>query len=219
MSQAISKKVKILNLFAGIGGNRRQWPSERVEVVAVEIVPEIASVYADLYPSDKVVVGDAHAFLKEHYEEYDFIWTSPPCQSHSSMRQNLAVRFRGTPADYPDMRLYQEIIFLQHNAQCRWVVENVIPYYKPLLAGKVIQRHMFWSNFPLPKADLEEENLREIQIPELEELHSFDLSRYKLENKRQVLRNCVDSRLGRAIFDAAISGAEQSHLPVSDEVA
>jgi DNA (cytosine-5)-methyltransferase 1 len=203
--------VKVLNLYAGIGGNRKLWPAA-VHVDAVELNQEIAAVYADLYPGDNVIVGDAHAYLKEHFSEYDFIWTSPPCQTHTSFRQNICVRFRGSEAEYPDMKLYQEIIFLQHNASCKWVVENVVPYYEPLIKGKVVQRHTFWSNFPIPGVDVEQENLREIQIPELQALHGFDLSKYKLANKRQVLRNCVDPELGRAIFDAAMSGAKQTRL-------
>lgn len=210
VSDVNGRKVIVLNLYAGIGGNRKLW--DGVQVDAVELDRQIAAVYADLYPSDKVIVGDAHEYLRKHFGEYDFIWASPPCQSHSSMRQNIAVRFHGSEAEYPDMRLYQEIIFLQHNAKCRWVVENVIPYYEPLMRGKVIQRHMFWANFPLPELALDEENLRAIQIPELQVLHGIDLSKYSLSNKRQVLRNCVNPRLGKAIMDAAMSGAIQQTL-------
>lgn len=208
-------EIKVLNLYAGIGGNRRLW--EGVEVDAVEIDPDIAAVYADLYPEDRVVTADAHRYLLDHFDEYDFIWTSPPCQSHSSIRQNRAVRYLGSKPIYPDMRLYEEILFLQHNATCRWVVENVVPYYPPLIKGKVIQRHMFWSNFPLPTVNVDEENLRAIQIPELQRLHSIDLSKYSLTNKRQVLRNCVNSELGKAILDAAMSQAEQTILPIFAE--
>ena len=51
--------LKVLNLYAGIGGNRRLWGG--CEVTAVEYSPEIAQVYGQLYPQDTVVVGDAVA--------------------------------------------------------------------------------------------------------------------------------------------------------------
>ena len=47
------------------------------------------------------------------------------------------------------------------------------------------------------------EKLRSAQIPDLEALHGFDLSSYKLPNKRQVLRNCVAPETGLAILKAA----------------
>lgn len=191
--------IKVLNLYAGIGGNRKLW--DKIDVTAVEINKDIANVYQALYPKDKVIIGDAHKYLEEHYKEFDFIWSSPPCQSHSSMRQNICVKFRGTPAVYPDMKLYQEIIFLQNNFQGKWVVENVKPYYTPLIPPtKELQRHLFWSNFEIGDADFEKDNLRSAQIPELEKLYGFDLSGYKLPNKRQVLRNCVKPELGQFIF-------------------
>jgi DNA (cytosine-5)-methyltransferase 1 len=194
--------IKALNLYAGIGGNRKKW--EGVQVTAVENNAEIAAVYKDLYPQDTVIVGDAHQYLIDHSAEFDFIWTSPPCQSHSSMRQNLAVRFRGTPAEYPDMKLYQEIIYLKYNFAGKWVVENVDPYYEPLIRPSVeLQRHLFWTNFPIPRAEFDGSLLREAQIPDLQEYLGMDLSKYKLSNKRQVLRNCVLPALGLHIFNAA----------------
>ena len=57
-------KLKILNLYSGIGGNRKLWGNEH-DITAVEIVPEIAAIYKDLFPNDTVVVDDAHAFLSE----------------------------------------------------------------------------------------------------------------------------------------------------------
>ena len=105
--------MKILNLYAGIGGNRKLW--ERHQITAIENNPEIAKIYQDFFPQDEVIVADAHQYLLDHYKEFDFIWTSPPCQSHSSFRQNIGVRYRGVQAIYPDMRLYQEILFLQYN--------------------------------------------------------------------------------------------------------
>lgn len=192
-------KMKILNLYAGIGGNRKLWGEEH-EVTAVENNPEIACVYAHFFPNDNIVVADAHQYLLEHYKEFDMIWTSPPCQTHSSFRHNICVRYRGTEPKYPDMTLYEEIIFLKHNFDGVWIVENVKPYYKPLIEGKIIQRHMFWSNKELRDVEITKDNIRTAQIPQLQELHGFDLSNIKLSNKRQVLRNCVRPELGLAIF-------------------
>jgi len=192
--------MKILNLYAGIGGNRRLWADEH-QVTAVELDPQIAKVYGDLFPKDTLVVGDAHQYLLEHFSEFDFIWSSPPCQSHSSFRHNLCVRFRGTEPVYPDMKLYQEILFLQHHFRGKWLVENVKPYYKPLIdPTKVLQRHFFWSNFEIGDMSFKKDNLRVAQIPQLSALHGVDLSAYKLANKRQILRNCVLSEIGRHIL-------------------
>ncbi len=123
--------MKILNLYAGIGGNRKLWGDEH-EIVAVENDPQIAKIYQDFFPKDKVIVEDAHEFLLQHFKEFDFIWSSPPCQTHSSFRKNICVEFRGTKPKYPDMRLYQEILFLKHHFKGLWLVENVCPYYEPL---------------------------------------------------------------------------------------
>lgn len=195
--------IKGLNLYAGLGGNRKLWGG--CSITAVELDENIAEVYQALYPQDEVIVGDAHKYLEEHYKEFDFIWSSPPCQSHSSMRQNIAVRFRGTPAVYPDMKLYQEIIFLKYNFNGLWVVENVKPYYEPLIKPtKELQRHLFWSNFEISDKEFDKDNLRKAQIPDLEKLYGFDLSQYKLSNKRQVLRNCVKPELGDYIFKEMI---------------
>jgi DNA (cytosine-5)-methyltransferase 1 len=196
--------MKILNLYASIGGNRKLWGDE-YEVTAVEINPLVANIYKELFPNDTVIVGDAHEYLLAHYAEYDFIWSSPPCQSHSSFRYNICVRFRGTEAHYPDMRLYEEIVFLKHHAKGKWVVENVKPYYEPLIKGKLIQRHLFWSNFEIPDIEMKKDSIRTAQIPDLEKHHGFDLSKYKLPNKRQVLRNCVYPELGLHVLKSSLS--------------
>ena len=140
--------MKILNLYAGIGGNRKLW-GEKHEITAVEYDKNIAAIYKDLYPNDNVIVADAHDYLLQNFKNYDFIWSSPPCPSHSSFRQNIGVRYRNVKPIYPDMSLYEEIIFLQYNFDKLWVVENVVPYYKPLIQATKLQRHMFWSNFDI----------------------------------------------------------------------
>jgi len=190
--------MKILNLYSGIGGNRKLW--KNCDVTAVELNPEIARVYKDNFSQDEVIIGDAHEYLLNHYKEFDFIWTSPPCQSHSSFRQNICVRFRGTKEEFPDMKLYQEIIFLKHNYKGLWVVD-VKPYYEPLIKPTIeLQRHYFWSNFNIVSKKFEKDNIRKAQIPDLQKLHGFDLSDYRLKNKRQILRNCVLPELGQHII-------------------
>ena len=196
--------MKILNLYAGIGGNRKLWGNDH-EITAVELNPDIAKVYADLYPNDNLIVDDAHEYLLKHYKEFDFIWSSPPCQSHSSFRFNINVRFRGTEPKYPDMSLYQEIILLSTHFDGKYVVENVKPYYEPLIKPSVeLQRHYFWTNFEIPVIQFETDKLRTAQIPQLQELHGIDLSNYKLPEKRQVLRNCVHPKVGEHILRHAI---------------
>lgn len=193
--------MKILNLYAGIGGNRKLWGDEH-EITAIEYDPTIAEIYNDFFPKDDLWVVDAHQYLLDHYKEFDFIWSSPPCQTHSNFRQNIGVRFRGVEPVYPDMKLYQEILFLQANFKGKWVVENVKPYYKPIIEPtKELQRHLFWSNFEIKDADFEQDKIRTAQIPDLQELHGFDLSGYKLKNKRQILRNCVYPKLGLHVFN------------------
>jgi DNA (cytosine-5)-methyltransferase 1 len=196
--------MKVLNLYSGLGGNRTLW--QDVEVTAVEYDPEIAAVYKDRFPDDEVIVEDAHAYLIENFHKFDLVWSSPPCQTHSSFRQNIGVRYRGVAPIYPDMKLYQEIIFLQYNSQKLWVVENVKPYYEPLIQPtSVLQRHLLWANFDIGNENFISDRIRDAQIPQLQELHGIDLSPYKIANKRQLLRNCVSKELGKWVLDHAVA--------------
>lgn len=149
--------LRVLNLYAGIGGNRKLW--DNVEVTAVENNPKIAAVYQDLYPNDTVIVGDAHQYLLDHYAEFDFIWSSPPCPTHSRARYGLGFHGHGFAAVYPDMRLYQEIILLKHHFKGQYCIENVQAYYKPLIEPLSIGRHWYWVNFPIEKMQIGYSNL------------------------------------------------------------
>ena len=145
----VEGKYKILNLYAWLGGNRYKWNEvkEDIEVTAVEWDEELARLYQERFPNDKVIVADAHQYLLDHYKEFDFIWSSPPCPTHS--RFNLSMKTK-RKMKYPDMKLYQEIIFLEHYFNGKYVVENVIPFYTPLIQAKERNRHLYWTNFNLP---------------------------------------------------------------------
>ena len=80
-------------------------------------------------------------------------------------------------------------------------MENVKPYYTPFLPPTAdLQRHYFWANFDIPDLVFQKDNLRAAQIPQLQELHGYNLDGYKLPNKRQVLRNCVLPALGQHVY-------------------
>jgi len=199
--------MKILNLYAGIGGNRKLWTpnGNEHEITAVELNPEIAAVYQEFYPNDIVIVADAHEYLLEHYKEFDFIWASPPCPSHSEIRR--CVVYKGqVSALYPDMSLYQEIILLGYFSKCPYVVENVKPYYTPLIDAPLIGRHLFWSNFlilPFNKKDNRIHN--DIKVDST--VYGVSLVGKNIEKKVRLLRNMVNPELGKHILDCAM-GAE-----------
>ena len=191
--------MKVLNLYAGIGGNRQLW--ENVKVAAVEINPEIAQMYSDFYPDDEIIIGDAHKYLLENYNKYDFIWSSPPCQTHSQIRYNLGVKNRGTKAVYPDMKLYEEILFLQWYYKGNYVVENTRGFYEPLIPPRFIGSHYFWSNFYIEDIKTDNRNHRDGTVESLQSRKQIDLSNYDIINKRQILRNCVEPELGLHIIN------------------
>jgi DNA (cytosine-5)-methyltransferase 1 len=198
--------IKCLNLYAGIGGNRKFW--KNVEVTAVEIDPKIAKIYKDFFPDDIVLMEDAHTYLLNNFDKYDFIWSSPPCPTHSRMRKSV-MKFKNhshTKPVYPNMCLYEEILFLKGYFKGNFIVENVISWYDPLIKPYSIGRHYFWSNkflsnmknIPSSKIiDLD----NNITIKDKEKRKGFDLMRYSGINKDRILNNCVEPELGKFLFD------------------
>jgi DNA (cytosine-5)-methyltransferase 1 len=214
--------MKILNLYAGIGGNRKLWGDEH-EITAVEYDENIAAIYKDYFPNDTVIVADAHQYLLEHYKEFDFIWSSPPCPTHSRTNK-IQVAAKQINARYIDMKLWQEIILLKEFFNGKYCVENVIPYYTPFVPAQQNGRHLFWCNFRIPTTSGNPEkemtvfskNHRDKQKKakefgqNIENLkttlphYGFDLSKIKVnQRKDKVLRNCVNPNIGLMILNAA----------------
>ena len=207
--------MKILNLYSGIGGNRKNWSLANMKITAIEYDKRIAAIYKDLYPEDEVIVGDAHDYLLKNYEDYDFIWASPPCPTHSIT--NHFLNAQGIKR-YPDMALYQEIILLNTFFKGKYVIENVKSYYDPLINPQISGRHFFWANFKIPKLDIKKQigrmngkkadmngktqkNMRTNNLDKL----GFNLKNYNYPDKDKLLRNCVDPKIGEAIFNKAFN--------------
>ncbi len=210
--------MKILNLYANIGGNRKFWGDEH-DVVAVELDPKIAQVYSELWPKDKVVVGDAHSYLVDHYHEFDFIWSSPPCPTHSRINRanglnpyndntNQLKNGGGIKIRYPDMALYQEIILLREWFKGKWCVENVVSYYEPLIPPIQFGSHYFWTNFFFPTFGVDT-IFRGVggkvkpTLQELANLKGFPLEKLKNKgiNVRLALQDITEPELAKHIFD------------------
>lgn len=204
--------MEVLNLYACLGGNRRLWKG--CNVTAVENDPELARMYKERFPSDTVIITDARQYLLDNYRKFDFIWSSPPCPTHSRIRQSQVLAGRHEPK-YPDMTLYEQIIFLDNHFSGRWVIENVIPYYKPLIPAQKIGRHLFWANFKItnPPEVKGKPKIDKGSVKELSAWHGIDLSTYKgNQRKDKIARNLVDYQLGNHIFQIAKGALIESNI-------
>tara|TARA_R110002020_G_C16038008_1_gene753476 strand:- start:46 stop:690 length:645 start_codon:yes stop_codon:yes gene_type:complete len=202
--------MKVLNLYAGLGGNRLKWP-DYVEVTAVEMEPDIAAVYQAQFPNDNVIIGDAHQYLLDNHDKYDLVWSSTPCQTHSQMSKATRHDIRS----YPDMSLWQEIFRLKHHHKGVWVVENVVSYYsKDLSVGfspQIVDRHSFWCNFHIPEFKMEKPKnfIDSVSQQDLKDWLGiqYEGNIYYKGNHcpNQVLRNCCHPDLGLHVFESAKS--------------
>ena len=202
--------MRILNLYACLGGNRYKWDevANNLEITAVELDPEAARLYQERFPNDKVIVADAHQYLLDHYKEFDFIWSSPPCPTHSRARY-WGVGANGKDPKYADLKLYEEIILLQTHFKGKYVVENVIPYYEPLIKAKERERHLYWTNFNLPNI-LSDRSAGVCQgkneLSRLCKFHNFDFTKYNGKQKViKMARNLVDYEAGKTILETALN--------------
>lgn len=208
----IKKKLNILNLFAGIGGNRTLWGDE-YDITAIEYDSKIAEIYKMRFPNDKVIIGDAYDYFLEHFQNFDFIWASPPCLTHTRLiRCNVGHRYKGKniKLSFPDLRLYSLILFLKENFRGRWLVENVKGYYKPLIYPSAkIGRHYFWSNIVLTsykekgkdQLQFHDEITTKMLLTKGIDEETYELLK-ELKNTKQVINNCVRPSFGKFVIDS-----------------
>ncbi len=208
VANIVGGDMKILNLYAGIGGNRKLWGDEH-EITAVEYDENIAQMYKDLYPQDNIIVTDAHEYLLDNYKNYDFIWSSPPCPTHS--RMNFLLNQKETfSLKYPDMKLYEEIILLKTFYKGYWVIENVISYYDPLIEPQKSGSHYFWANFTIPIINNRKKVRNDKGYTLAKKMQDKDIFIENFYNykgdKRTLLNNAIEPELGKAILKQAIDG-------------
>jgi DNA (cytosine-5)-methyltransferase 1 len=212
--------MKVLNLYACLGGNRYKWDEvAEIQVTAVELDPELARLYQERFPKDTVIIADAHQYLLDHYKEFDFIWTSPPCPSHSRVKFSQKNR-ENTKPYYPDMKLYEEILFLDNFFDGKYCVENVIPFYEPLITANKRGRHLYWTNFRLPNILSERDKVSGLinkddyeAIKKLCDFHNYDFFKYKGEQRRsKIARNLVDYEAGKTILETALGIIKKSNI-------
>ena len=196
--------MKILNLYAGIGGNRKLW-GDHHQITNIEINPELCKQLRNQFPNDTTIEHDSMSYLIRHYSEFDFIWASPPCQTHSRMNRINDEKYHRH--QYIDPSLYQIIIFLQENYEGGYIVENVIPYYGVAFNPVIYGRHSFWSNYDIkclnwkpPKFNLFDQSLNDLR-------KYFDIQLLKniyLEDShdpKQIFRNAVNPQLGKLLLE------------------
>jgi len=205
----MTRKIKVLNAYAGIGGNRKLWNDNDIEVTAVENNKQIADLYKKYHPKDKVILGDAHKYILRNYKYFDFIWSSVPCPSHSRARYWSSKGGLLEPI-YPDMSLWQEILFLSSFCDTKWVVENVESYYPKILSPIKCGNHYFWTNFRvLPFRD----GARKTDVITTKTTHyGYNLEKENVKDKIKILRNLVNPKLGLHIFECAFKEKQKSMM-------
>jgi len=111
---------------------------------------------------------------------------------------------------YPDMKLYQEILFLQGYFKGKYVVENVISWYDPLIKPQQANRHYFWSNFII----INNKHIKStLDITSGKREIGLDISNKKCSvRKDQVMHNCVEPELGLHIFNCAFKEQQKTLL-------
>lgn len=217
-----TKRLKVLNAYAGMGGNRKLW--ENVEVTAIENDSIIAAEYKAQFPDDQVIIGDAHHYIMEHYDEFEFVWSSIPCQTHTDNNNFLHYQDKRT---YPHWKLWQEIIYLEkwtRGKNIKYCIENVNPYYREFISPTFkIGRHYFWSNFHVPnqvyKSPFSITNAKPKQRvtakahrKRMLEYLGMDLKTdlKGLKHPNQVINNCLHPKIGLKIFEHAFIKEQDS---------
>lgn len=198
--------MNILNLFAGIGGNRTLW-GNRHRITSVEFNQQIAYIYHERFPMDTIIIGDAYEYFLKNFDKFDFVWASPPCITHTLLViSNVGQKYKGKNISIklPDLRLYSLILFCQKFFRVYFVIENVKGYYTPLIRpNSEVGRHYIWSNVYIPQLKHGEKEIFHT-LKESCKVKSIDyewLIKQKCKDKLKIAHNCVNPQIGKYILN------------------
>lgn len=207
----VTIKIKILDLFCGLGGVARGFQTYLIEngidfeYHAVDINPRILLAHKIINPYSLTIKRDAYSFTDEELKKYDFIWASPPCETHS-----IAILWK---KEKPDMRLY-ELISKLYNLGKPFIVENVKPYYNPpIKPTSKVCRHRLWSNLKITPINLRLQSFHRVKddVKTLIRYHELnDVSKKILKimgnvrKARDALRDMVHWRIAYKIAEQVI---------------
>lgn len=168
-------KLKLLDLYCGAGGAAMGYSLAGFDVVGVDIKDQ------PRYPFE-FYNGNAIEFLKAHWQEFDVIHASPPCQRYSVASKS----HNGKAESHPD--LVDPTRRALKETGLPWVIENVMgaPLKNPvILCGtmfeglRVIRHRQFESNVALTAPPCAEHPLcytmdkRKPHYGQLDEMQAF----------------------------------------------
>ena len=202
-------KKELYNGCAGFGANTHLVDRGKCNITHTEHFKEIAEVNKKLHKNDTIIVTDTFQHFQDNHEKFDAAWFSVNCQGHSKMVKATRHNVNKIP---PVTELYGLIIFLKHFYKGDWVVENVVPFYEPLIEPTLrVGRHLFWSNKPIfgvedvkrPKGFINKSNKQ--GADELKKWLGLDFEGYVYYKGNhcpaQTLRNCVHPYIGEQIIN------------------
>lgn len=216
-----TKRLKLLNLYSGIGGNVYKLDRAQFEITSIENNPKVAAVYQELNPDDEIIITDALNYLKQHFKKFDIIWMSPPCQTHSKLQHSQRKRVNRS-VNIIDPQLWQCILFgYQHlnDQSIIWIVENVEPWYNKYWNFPHVKlgRHYYYSNANFHNISTKNPgNFSKMNLAALIKFHGLPIDDNIMElirsidrqHPRVVLRNCVHPGEAAQIMQQLIKPAE-----------
>ncbi len=213
-------KIKILDLFCGIGGVAKGFQRYLLEqgmsfeYYAVDVDPKVLRAHKKFNPLSNTILRDAYSFTDDELLEFDFIWASPPCETHS----RLNFYNWGNPKKYkePDMRFY-ELIEMLYRLNIPFVVENVEPYYKPPIKPSVkVYRHVLWTNLSIRPFRVDLPNFSDVKddVKSLTKYHgvprdvvnTLGTARKARSALRDMVNPIVSYNIAKQIFPQVLEG-------------
>lgn len=184
-------KIKFLNTFAGVGGNTELLDRDKFEVTHIELYSKPTRYLEENFPNDIVLRKNAWRYIPENFRDYDIVWASPSCKTHSRARVfQLSDRYVNGNFELPDERLWMLIKWLKvFGSRMIWIVENVIPFYTSIeIPTALVGRHLVWSNKRIGDKSFEADQII------YKQKGSFDRDRMNPEIGKYIIEQAINDK-------------------------